>query len=419
MKVNSIVAAAALVASVMAADAVVSPLAPVPHNLLWPRPQKFTSGSDSHSINPEALTFNIVGGNKDSLTKAVSRFTSNTLAIGCNVKSVAYGCDAKAVGDIATVSITVSGTDPADLAQADESYVLDTTASGVSIKAVSTVGALHALETLAQLVKPNEKLPFHVKTDAEGCAVADAAGYARGFSIPSGPWHIEDKPSYSYRGVSLDTSRNYIPVSSIFRTLDGMASTKLNTYPDLSTAAYSKLSIYTYDDVKAVIQYAAERGIRVIPEFDSPAHANAYSFSKDLAPYVLCVNGGAGGTAGFWPTCPEPPCGNINIADPKAAQPSAKLIKEYTTLFTDSVFHLGGDEIENFCLAATKEYTDVVFPGQNITEIWDTKNGAYWAAKDQRSGSLVSLESTKSTLTFLPPPSRLPTVPQCTGKTLS
>ncbi|KAJ3001630.1 UNVERIFIED_CONTAM: hypothetical protein HDU68_006748, partial [Siphonaria sp. JEL0065] len=173
MKVNSIVAAVTLVASVMAADAVVSPLAPVPHNLLWPRPQKFTSGSDSHSINPEALTFNIVGGNKDSLTKAVSRFTSNTLAIGCNVKSAAYGCDAKAVGGISTVSITVSGTDPTDLAQADESYVLDTTASGVTIKAVSTVGALHALETLAQLVKPNEKLPFHVKTDAEGCAVAD------------------------------------------------------------------------------------------------------------------------------------------------------------------------------------------------------------------------------------------------------
>ncbi|KAI9335943.1 glycoside hydrolase superfamily, partial [Obelidium mucronatum] len=186
---------------------------------------------------------------------------------------------------------------------------------------------------------------------------------------------ISDKPSYSFRGVSLDTSRNYIPVASILRTLDGLAASKLNvlhwhivdatsfpvvskTYPDLATSAYSKLSIYSYDDVKAVIAYAADRGIRVIPEFDSPAHANAYSFSKDLKPFVLCINGGAGGTTSFWPTCPEPPCGNINVADPKAAPAIAKLVKEYTALFPDSVFHLGGDEIENFCLAASPEFTN-------------------------------------------------------------
>ncbi|KAJ3010824.1 UNVERIFIED_CONTAM: hypothetical protein HDU68_001957 [Siphonaria sp. JEL0065] len=389
MKVTSIVAAAALVAGASAA------IAPVPHNLLWPRPQQFTSGSVDRTINPVAVDIAISApnGNQAILEKAANRVRANALSIGCN--------DVTVSGDISSVQVSVTGTDPKDLAQADESYTLTTDNYAIKITAKHTVGALRALETLTQLIKPVEKLPFHVKTDAAGCATAAAAGFKSGFVVPNGPWNISDKPSYSYRGVSLDTSRNYIPVSSIFRTLDGMSATKLNvlnwhivdatsfpvvstTYPDLATAAYSKLSIYTYADVKAVIAYAAERGIRVIPEFDSPAHANAYSFSKDLKPYVLCINGGAGGSTSFWPTCPEPPCGNINVADPKAAPAIAKLIKEYTALFTDSVFHLGGDEIENFCLAASKEYTDIVFPGQNITEIWDIKNGAFWAAKDPK-----------------------------------
>ncbi|KAI9326211.1 glycoside hydrolase superfamily [Obelidium mucronatum] len=392
MKVTSILAASALAAGV-SAQASASPLKPVAHNLLWPRPQQFTSGSTDRTINPNtvAITIVAVNGNQALLEKAAKRLRANALSIGCNDSTVS--------GDITNVSVTVTGTDPKDLAQADESYTLKTDNNAVTITANHSVGALRALETLAQLIKPNEKLPFHVKTDAAGCATAKAAGFKAGFVVPSGPWNISDKPSYSFRGVSLDTSRNYIPVASILRTLDGLAASKLNvlhwhivdatsfpvvskTYPDLATSAYSKLSIYSYDDVKAVIAYAADRGIRVIPEFDSPAHANAYSFSKDLKPFVLCINGGAGGTPGFWPTCPEPPCGNINVADPKAAPAIAKLVKEYTALFPDSVFHLGGDEIENFCLAASPEFTNVAFPGQNITEIWDIKAPVYWAPKD-------------------------------------
>ncbi|KAJ3290212.1 hypothetical protein HDU79_003462 [Rhizoclosmatium sp. JEL0117] len=380
MQLSVILAATTLVASVFAADAApaVSPLTKVPHNLLWPRPQNWTAGTTDNTINPQALVFNIVGGDQAKLTKAANRVSTNALAVGCNVLP-SYGCSGQVYGDITTVSVTVSGTD-GDLADADESYTLDTTSSGVTITAAHTVGALRALETLTQLIKPVSKLPDWIASDAAGCAAADAAGLARGFVVPNGPWHIVDKPSYSYRGVSLDTSRNYIPVSGIQKTLDAMASTKLNvlhwhivdatsfpvvstSYPDLATSAYSPLAVYSYDDVKAVIAYAADRGIRVIPEFDTPAHANAYSFSKGLAPYVLCVNGGAAGTTSFWPTCPEPPCGNVNIADPGAAPAFGALVKEYSALFTDSVFHMGGDEIERFCLGTSKEYVNLAHPG--------------------------------------------------------
>ncbi|ORY53659.1 hypothetical protein BCR33DRAFT_801315 [Rhizoclosmatium globosum] len=348
MKVTTVLATAALVMGV-SAQSNGSPLAPVPNNLLWPRPQKFTSGTSDHTFSPVGVDITIVAvnGNQGALERAADRFRANVLSVGCDAQSN--------TGDISQVTVTVTGTDPKDLAQADESYTLNTSASGVTITANHTVGALRGLETLAQLVKPVQKLPFH-----------------------AGPWSITDKPSYSWRGISLDTSRNYIPVSSILRTLDGMSATKLNvlhwhivdatsfpvvskTYPDLSNAAYSKLSIYSYADVQNVIAYAADRGIRVVPEFDTPAHTNALSFSKALAPYILCPNGGAGGTTSFWPTCPEPPCGNVNIADPNAAPAISALVKEYAALFTDSVFHMGGDEIENFCLNQSPQFTDIVF----------------------------------------------------------
>ncbi|KAJ3080268.1 hypothetical protein HDU99_008840, partial [Rhizoclosmatium hyalinum] len=170
-------------------------------------------------INPATVKFTVSGGNADVLAKAQARYVANALALSCN---------AAADGAITSVTVSVTGTDPSDLAQADESYSLSTSATGVTITAAHTVGALRAIETLGQLTAPVQKLPFHVKTDAAGCATAASAGFKAGFVIPSGPWTISDKPSYSYRGVSLDTSRNYIPVSGIQKTLDAMASTKLN-----------------------------------------------------------------------------------------------------------------------------------------------------------------------------------------------
>ncbi|KAJ3074921.1 hypothetical protein HDU98_009796 [Podochytrium sp. JEL0797] len=371
MHLTSILAASAFSVGV-SAQASASPLAPVPHNLLWPRPQKFTHGTTETFFSPVQVDIAItaVNGNQAMLERAAKRFRADVLKVGCD--------NNQGSGGITSVSVTVSGTDPKDLAQADESYTLTTSATGVIIKAQHSVGALRAFETLGQLVKPVEKLPFHVKSDSTGCKAAVAAGFKSGFVIPAGPWAIEDKPSYNWRGISLDTSRNYIPVSSILRTLDGMSATKLNvlhwhivdatsfpmvstTYPDLIDTAYSKLSIYTYADVKAIIDYAADRGIRVIPEFDQPAHAYAFSHAKGLKPFVLCPNGGAGGTNSFWPTCAEPPCGNVNVADPGAAPAIGKLLQEYANLFPDSVFHMGGDEVQNFCFANSPEYTDVVF----------------------------------------------------------
>ncbi|KAJ3064503.1 hypothetical protein HDU98_012099, partial [Podochytrium sp. JEL0797] len=392
MKLVSILAAAAMVsASELTSD--------VPGHLLWPKPQKFTSGTASHTINPDCVYFNFAGGDLELLQKAGDRFKANSLAFGCNAPQLK--------ADIRQINVTITGCDPKDLADMDESYVLDTTDDSVLIYAPNTVGAIRAFETLTQLVAPIELMPFYADKDIMGCAKAADAGFVPGFEIPFGPWHIEDHPNYPYRAIHLDTARNFIPLADILRTLDGMVASKLNvlnwhvsdatsfpmvstTYPDLIDRAFNKLATYSYQDAKTVINYAAERGIRVIPEFDHPAHTDSFSASKELNPFILCqnsavgwinpYNGGVGNEplGNWWPHCVEPPCGAVNIADPGAGPAISKLMMEYAQLFPDSVMHLGGDEVSSFCYAMEPAYMENVFPGMtNYSSVFPNAEEPY------------------------------------------
>jgi hexosaminidase len=237
-----------------------------------------------------------------------------------------------AKGSAATATLVIECQGPGEAVQSpreDESYRLDVTARQARITSRTPVGALRGMETFLQLV------------------AADSSG----FGVPA--VRIEDKPRFVWRGLMIDVSRHFLPVDVIERNLDGMAAVKLNVlhwhlsddqgfrveskrYPILQRMASDGL-YYTQDQVRHVVAYARARGIRVVPEFDMPAHTTAwFAAYPELAsapgPYQI--------ERGF------------GVFDP-AMDPSREavfsfldgLIGEMAALFPDEYFHTGGDEV--------------------------------------------------------------------------
>jgi hexosaminidase len=213
----------------------------------------------------------------------------------------------------------------------NESYRLEISNTEAHLTAQTVTGALRGMETFAQLVN----------MDGEG------------FSAPSTT--IDDQPRFPWRGLMLDVARHWMPLPVIERTLDGMAAVKLNVFHwhlsddqgfRVESRRFPKLhelgsdgNYYTQAQVRLVVAYARDRGIRVIPEFDMPGHATSWlvgypELASAPGPYAIERNWGI-----FQPTM-----------DPSRPQTFAFLdafIGEMAGLFPDAYFHIGGDEIDD------------------------------------------------------------------------
>ena len=210
----------------------------------------------------------------------------------------------------------------------DESYKLEVTKDGILLSAETDIGAIRGIETVLQLLD------------------ADSSGYF----IPT--INVNDKPRFQWRGLMIDAARHFMPVEVIKRNLDGMAAVKLNvfhwhlsddqgfrveckTFPKL-TELGSDGDYYTQQQIKEVIKYADERGIRVMPEFDLPGHATSWltaypQYASMPGSYSIERNWGI-----FDPTFDPTKEKTYNFFD--------KFFKEMSSLFTDEYIHIGGDE---------------------------------------------------------------------------
>ncbi|HEY1742574.1 MAG TPA: family 20 glycosylhydrolase [Granulicella sp.] len=210
----------------------------------------------------------------------------------------------------------------------DESYHLEVAATGVLLAAPNPLGVLHGLQTFLQLV---HSTPAGFVVDAVT---------------------IDDKPRFPWRGLMIDSGRHFMPLDVIRENLNGMEAVKMNvfhwhlsedqgfrieskTFPLLQEKGSDGL-FYTQDQVRGILEYARDRGIRVIPEFDMPGHATAWFVGyPDLA-------------SGSGPYQIERHWGVFDPAmDPTRESTYAfldKLIGEMTALFPDAYFHIGGDE---------------------------------------------------------------------------
>jgi hexosaminidase len=212
----------------------------------------------------------------------------------------------------------------------DESYALTVEPGRISLKAATDIGAVRGFETLLQLLS------------------ADETGYY--FPCVA----ISDKPRFTWRGLLIDVGRHFQPVDVIKRNLDAMAAVKMNVlhlhltedqgfrveskvFPKLHQLGSDGL-YFTQAEVKDIIGYAADRGIRVMPEFDIPGHSTSWfvgypGFSSAPGSYGVERKFGVFGPA-------------FDPANEKIYPFFDAFFKEMAALFPDPYLHIGGDEVE-------------------------------------------------------------------------
>ncbi len=212
----------------------------------------------------------------------------------------------------------------------DESYNLEITEKQAKLTAPTTVGAMRGLETFLQLLE----------------------GDAGGFYFPA--VSVSDKPRFPWRGLMIDSARHFQPMEVLRRNLDAMAAVKLNVLhwhltedqgfrvetkklPELHLQGSDGL-FYTQTEIREIIKFAADRGIRVMPEFDMPGHATAWVVSHpEIAsapgPYQIERQPGI-----FDPT--------LDPTNEKTYKLLEVFFTEMSALFPDKYMHIGGDENE-------------------------------------------------------------------------
>lgn len=154
---------------------------------------------------------------------------------------------------------------------------------GVTITAGDSSGLFYGIQTLRQFAP----------VDEQGLFTPDSAAG----KIPA--LEIEDFPRFGWRGLMLDCSRTFLPVTYLKKTIDRMSMYKLNVlhlhltddqgwrieirrYPELTTVC-SKFSpefpgetsgYYTQAELIDLVKYAADKHITVVPEIEMPGHSS-------------------------------------------------------------------------------------------------------------------------------------------------
>ena len=239
------------------------------------------------------------------------------------------------------IYLTLTENNP-DSKLGDEGYELIITKKQVLLSANKPAGLFRGIQTIRQL------LPAKIELT----------------SVQKGPWKIAtgtiiDYPSYSYRGAMLDVSRHFFGIEDVKKMIDYLACYKMNvlhlhlsddqgwrieikSWPELTRHGGSTQvgggngGYYSQEQYSAIVQYAKDNYITVIPEIDMPGHTNAA-----LASYAeLNCNGKAtelytGTDVGFSTLCTSKDITYKFIDD---------VVKELAALTPGPYIHIGGDE---------------------------------------------------------------------------
>ncbi|MDP8982821.1 MAG: family 20 glycosylhydrolase [Acidobacteriota bacterium] len=282
---------------------------------LMPAPAKLTPGEGRLAIDA-GFGVTVTGADDGRVRAAADRLTARL--------SVLTGAKIGGSGARKLVIHCAGVGAPVQKLGEDEGYMLDVSSAGAKLEAANPLGALHGMETFLQLA-------------ASGAPAV----------------HIEDRPRFPWRGLHLDVSRHWIPADVVKRNLDAMAAVKLNVFHwhlsddqgfRVESKRYPKLqgmgsdgNYYTQDQIRDVIAYARNRGIRVVPEFDIPGHSTSWlvgypELASSPGPYEIERRWGV-----FDPTMDPTRETTYTFLD--------GFIGEMSRLFPDEFFHIGGDEV--------------------------------------------------------------------------
>jgi hexosaminidase len=264
-----------------------------------------------------------------------------------------YGFQLKVVAKATTNFI--SFTTPTFIRKPDneERYTLNVSPTSIQIQGDGMAGTFYGMQTLLQLL-PTTNLK------------------SQNLNLPCVA--IEDEPRFAYRGMHLDVSRHFFPISYVKKYIDYIALHKMNyfhwhltddqgwrieikKYPKLtSVGAWRDGTIigrfpgtgndgikhggfYTQEQVKEIVRYAADRHITVLPEIEMPGHSMAA-----LAAYP---------ELGTTPTVATkvPMTWGLNGVENNVFAPTEKtfgfledVLTEVMDLFPSQMIHIGGDE---------------------------------------------------------------------------
>ena len=241
---------------------------------------------------------------------------------------------------------------------AQEAYTINVSAEKAIVKASGLNGFIYAIQTIKQM------LPVEV--------FGNAPAADKDWTMPC--VEITDAPRFSYRGLHMDVSRHFFTMDEVKRYIDIMEVHKLNTlhwhltddqgwrleikkYPLLTEVGsirkktlvghlfdseiyddkeYGRGCYFTQDQVKEILEYAAAKGITVIPEIDLPGHMLAA-----LAAYPkLGCTGGPYDVWGKWGVADDVLC----VGKEETMKFLEDVLTEVCELFPAEYVHIGGDE---------------------------------------------------------------------------
>ena len=310
-------------------------------NNIIPKPLSYEAGKGKFIFSKDT-SIHVQGNNEEETEQLVkiAEFLREKLnpATGYNFEIIKGGNSVNG-----SIFLTTVG---GEESQGNEGYKMVTNPSGVTITAFKPDGISRGVQTIRQSLPPD----------------IDKSSLVTGvkWSIPSST--IVDKPEYSYRGLMLDVARHFFTVDEVKRQIDLAAQYKINKvhlhlsddqgwrleikkYPDLTLIGGSTQvggghgGYYTQEQFKDIVNYAAERYIEIVPEFDMPGHTNAalasYGFLNPDGQKKPLYTGTKVGFSSFMTDSEE----TYEFID--------NVIGEVAAISPSEYFHIGGDEADS------------------------------------------------------------------------